>query len=213
MTDSEVIKILLKEYREYQLKPFKEIVRYILGHYNSIEELKDKNILELGPGTKINMLRFLSAETQAKTVKGIGRSINWFWLPHKDRRKKLLTNSNLLPALKSMKSKSFDLIYSRHVLEEQSINPFILLGSSVYWKYIKENRFKNPGTDFPASAPNIQAIFKEAFRLLKPGGVIISQIGKESRNPINESFLKKLKAKKIEKRNLGKMSSIYSVVK
>jgi len=213
MSDSVLVKTVLKKYRKYRLKPFEEIIREIFAHFSSIEGLKGKNIIELGPGTKIRMLNFLNSETQAASVQGIGRSIEWFWLPHKDLRRNMLTNSYLLPELKTRKSNSIDLIFSRHVLEEQSINPFILLGSSIYWKYIKENRFKNPGTDFPASAPNIQAVFKEAFRLLRHGGIIISEIGRESRNPIDDKYLKKLKPKRTAKRSIGRFSSIYTVVK
>ncbi len=204
---------IAKQYRAYRLGPFREIIAEIVKHFNDLEGLQDKNILELGPANKINMLRFLHLETAAESVQGIGRHMDWPWLGHKELRQKLLTNSYLLPALNSKKSKSVDLIYSRYVLEECSINPFILLGNRYYWKAIKENRFKNPDKNFPASTPNIEAIFKETWRLLKPGGIIISEIAKEHNNPLDDAFFEKLKPAQYEKRRLGKISSIYVAVK
>ena len=60
---------------------------------------------------------------------------------------------------------------------------------------------------------NIQAIFQEAFRLLKPGGAVISQIAKKKHSWLDRAFLEKLGVECIRERLLGKLSCIITVVK
>ncbi len=98
-------------------------------------------------------------------------------------------------------------------MEQHSIHAGILLTSRVYWRYFKENRFKNQGEDYTSSIPNIRAIFKEAYRILKPGGAIISQIEKRKHSALDRSFLENLGPRQITERLLDRLSSIVTVVK
>jgi len=111
--------------------------------------------------------------------------------------------------------KSVDIIYSRHVLEKNSIHPFLLIKHPAYWKAIRENSINNPGSEFPASIANMQAVFKHAYRILKPGGIIISQIAKRKNSALTDDFISHLKPrpKKIEKKDLGRLSRIITVIK
>lgn len=209
----EQIKVFLKKYRKYRLISFKHILQEMLLYYGALDALKGKAILELGPGTKLNLLRFLVEQSGAQSVTGIGRVPQWFWLSDKKALQDYVENDYILPRLKSRKAKSVDLIYSRHVMEEHSIHPLILLQNPVYRKSVKENRMANPGKDFPSSAANIQAIFKEAFRLMRPGGLMISQIGKKKNSVLNDDFIKSLRATKISIREIGRLSQIVTMQK
>ncbi|MFH1999709.1 MAG: hypothetical protein ABIK28_08515, partial [Planctomycetota bacterium] len=108
---------------------------------------------------------------------------------------------------------SYDIIYSRHVMEQHSIDPLILLSSKQYWDQFKNNGFKNLGEEYPSSQPNVQAIFRHAFRIVKPGGILVSQIAKKKNSGLTRDFLKRLHAKKITERDLRRLSSIIAIVK
>jgi len=157
-------------------------------------------------------MRFLSEEMGA-SVRGLGRAPLWPWTPHRQYLRKHITNTLLLDHLPNIASQPYDIIYSRHVAEQHSIHAGILLTSHIYWRYIRENRFKTPGEEFPSSLPNIHAIFKHCYRILKPGGIIISQIGRRRYSALGRPFLDTLKPRKIAERPLGKMSCIVTVVK
>jgi len=206
-------KDIIRQYRKYHLSPFKEILTEILDHFDTLENLQNLRVLELGPGSKVNLMRFLVNETEISCIKGIGRSPVLPWHLHKQFIRDNCINTLLLLYLKKEIARSFDLIYSRHLMEQNSIHPGILITSPVYWKYIRENRFQNPGTDFPSSKLNIQAIFIEAYRILKPGGIIISQIAKKNYSCIDDDFIKKLKPKKGNARNIGKLSQVVTLIK
>jgi len=208
----EQLKQTLKEFKAYHLKLFSEILRETLNHFGSLQALNDCRILELGPGGKRNMLRFFQQEASPKEVRGIGRMPGRLGAKNKDENIKL-SNTFLLPALRSFKSQSYQLIYSRHVLEEHSINPLVLLSSSVYWRAIKENRIKNPDKYFPSSRANILAVLKEAFRVLKPGGLLLAQVAKDKNCPINEAVMKPLSIRKYRKRKLDRLSALWIISK
>ncbi len=203
---------LINNYRAYALAPYREILAELLEHAGPIDTLKDKKILEIGPGNRVNLMRFFSEEMGIE-INGVGRAPLWPWTPHRQYISKHITNTLLLDHLPRVESQSYDIIYSRHVMEQHSIHAGILLTSRTYWRYIRENRFKIPGEDFPSSLPNIQAIFRHCYRTLKPGGIIISQIGRRQYSALDRPFLESLNPQTISERPLGKMSLIVAVTK
>ena len=201
----------IRKFKKYHLDDFKEIMEALFSHFGKMENLKGKSILELGPGTKLNMFRFLTEESHAAVVQAAGKTIA---LKNKELQGRV-ADAYLIPFLKTQKAKSADCIYSRHVFEQNSFHPLLLLKHPAYRKAIKENTFKHPGAEFPASRENMQAVFKQAWRVLKPGGVIISQIAKRKSSVLTEEFLARLKpaAKRIERKELGRFSEIVTIVK
>ena len=67
---------------------------------------------------------------------------------------------------------------------------------------------RHPGKDFPSSAENIRAIYKEGLRLLKSGGILIAQIGKKKYSVLDDGFIKKLPLKDFEIKNIGGASQM-----
>ena len=115
--------------KKYGLKDFEYILDSILNWCGGLDNLKDKSILELGPGTKLNMLNFLKNETDAANVTAAGKTLFSTDVS--------VTDCYILPYLKKQKSKSIDLIYSKHLFEASSIHPFLLLSHPAYWRAIK----------------------------------------------------------------------------
>ena len=202
---------LIKKYKKYSLKDFEEIFKELSAHLENVENLKGKTILELGPGTKLNMLNFLQNETDAVCVWAAGKTVS----VKKNVAQGNVADAYLLPFLKKQKAKSVDIIYSRHVFEKNSFHPLLLIKHPAYWNAIKNNTFENPGIDFPSSEENMQAVFRQAWRVLKPGGVIISQIGKRKAGILKERFISQLKpaASEVSRRELGRFSEIVTIVK
>ena len=64
---------IINTYRAYALKPYREILTEMIQHVGPIESLRDKNILEIGPGNRVNLMRFFSEE-MGIVVKGVGRA-------------------------------------------------------------------------------------------------------------------------------------------
>lgn len=203
---------IIKAHRKYHLAPYREILTELLEHVGSLDTLKGTRILEIGPGNRVNLMRFLSEEIGV-SIHGIGLAPLWPWTPHRQYIREHITNAYLLDSLPNMEPQSYDIIYSRHVMEQHSIHAGMLLTSRIYWRYIRENRFKYPGEDFPSSLPNIQAIFRHCYRILKPGGIIISQIGRRRYSALDRPFLDSLNPRTISERHLGKISSIVTVIK
>jgi ubiquinone/menaquinone biosynthesis C-methylase UbiE len=195
------------------LGKFKEILKELLDIYEDIDRLESKDILELGPGKNLNLLHFLDEKTKAGSVTGVGREPEWLWIKDRKFRENKVVNQFLPGYLKKVPDKCYDIIYSRYFFEKFSINPRILIGSKIYWKYVWQNRFNDQQEDFPASIKNLEAVFKEAVRILKPGGVIISQIAKKYYSILSPEFLKSFKFKKIHRRSLSKISEIVTVIR
>ncbi len=204
---------LILQYKKYGLRPFKEIIHELLQVYPQPTALQNVSVLELGPGTKVNLLRFLAEKNPAATVRGAGRHVVWPWTPQRAFIEQHVANTFLLPHLNDLPARSIDIIYSRHVMEQHSIHAGILITSPVYRRYIRDNRFQKPGIDLPASVPNLQAVFRNAYKALKKNGVIISQIAKSKYGVLDDSFLKKLKAKQVNRRSIGRLSEIVTVIK
>ncbi len=203
---------IIDKHRRYAIEPYRAILEELLGHVGCLETLNSKTILELGPGNRVNLIRFL-AEQIGADIRGAGRTPLWPWTPHREFIKRHIENTLLLGYLSKLESQSIDLIYSRHVMEQHSIHAGILLTSRTYWRYIRENSFTDQGPDYPSSTANIQAIFKQCYRILKPGGIIISQIGRRRFSALDRPFLDQLHPQKIVERPIGRMSCIITVIK
>ena len=197
----------------YHLDPFGEILSDIQTHGGPLEGLKGKHVLELGPGRRVDLMRFWRDHIQVARIQGAGKAVVFPWTRHKDFIAAHVTQIRLLDYFKRVRSSSFDLIYSRLVFEQHSIDPWVLLGSSDYWRQFRKTNFQDFGENYPASIPNLQAIFRQAYKSLKPGGLIVSFIGKRHYSALDSGFLKKLKPAAVYEREIGDLSSMVSVVK
>jgi len=98
-------------------------------------------------------------------------------------------------------------------MEQHSINPWILLSSQAYRQQFKKGRFTDFDASYPGSIPNLQAAFREAWALLRSGGVIISCIGKRKYSALDSRFLDELKPRQIHVRDLGRLSRMVTLGK
>ncbi|MHC4945403.1 MAG: class I SAM-dependent methyltransferase [Planctomycetota bacterium] len=210
---NELINSLVQRYRGYGLESFRHILEALLGHAGSLEAFKDKRFLELGPGTRIGLLRFLKEEAGAEHVQGLGKMMIWPWTGHRAFVRAHVENAYLLDALRPIPSASYDAVYSRRVMEQHSIDPWILISSRRFWGRFKGHGFRKLDQDYPSSQANIQAVFKEAYRILKPGGIMVSEIGRRRFSCLDPGFLERFHPKESMEKPFGKMSSLITVVK
>jgi len=201
---------LFQQYAHYHLKQFEAILDELLNWSGTFERLKGKHILELGPGNRLGLLHFLSEESGA-AVEGVGKTIYIKKLP----AAALVSDSDFQPFFKTVRAKSYDVIYSRYVFETNSYHPLLLLKHPNYLKAIAQNTISNPYADFPSSLGDKQTVFKQAYRALKPGGIIISHLVKRKNSALTDDFLSTLKPKPKEVRseNLKGFSAMVVVVK
>jgi hypothetical protein len=204
---------IVRSAQGFRLTPFQDILSDILEQHNSLANLAQLDCLELGPANLVDMMRFLKIEARVKSMLGIGRGIRWPWTRHRAFIRDHTQNRPFLDYFKNNRSTHFDLIYSRHVMEQHSIDPWILLGSHAYWAQFKKQSFTDYDEHYPASPPNIQMTFNHAYRALKPGGLIVSQIAKQRFSCLDEAFLKTLKPSHISRRSIGRLSCIVTVIK
>jgi len=204
---------LTKTYPGYRLKAFQQIIAELLAIYPTFPELPGLKLLELGPGQNLELLRLLRDQGKAAVVQGIGRSRAAFWKRPQPRNAGLVEDTLILPALQQRAAASVDLIYSRHVLEQHSIEAAILLQDPEFKRTIKDNRFGDLPEAFPAAPRNILAIFGECYRILKPGGVIISQIAKQKYRVLLPEGLQAFKPAKLSFRQLGRFSELSVFIK
>jgi hypothetical protein len=208
------VSTLVKEYSLYGLRPFSPILTQILEHFETLDNLADRTVLELGPGNRVELMRFLLEESAIKSIQGVGKSILWPWTRHKAFIHAHVVNARLLDFLAQQKGvASYDLIYSRLVMEQHSIDPLILFSSQAYRQQFKKRRFTDFDASYPGSIANLQAVFRKAWTLLKPGGVIISCIGKRKYSALDRSFLDKLKPRQIHVQDLGRLSRMVTLIK
>ncbi len=122
-------------------------------------------------------------------------------------------NAPILPALRTMETESMDLIYSRHVLEQHSIEARILLQHPGFKSAIRNNQFDDLPESFPASRRNIQAVFKECQRILKPSGASIVQVAKKKYGVLSEATLQAYEPRELQVANIGRYSELIMLVK
>ena len=197
----------------YTLVPFAPILQQILAHFELLENLKDKDVLEVGPGTRVDLMRFLRDQVGSCRVVGAGRFVPRPWCRHRRFIREHVRNVRLLDFFAPPLEPTYDLIYSRFVFEQHSIDPWILLTSRAYWAQFKKNDFRDFDQTYPASVPNLQAVFRRAWQTLKPGGLMVSLIGKRKYSALDRHFLEQLKPEDLRIRELGSLSALVSVTR
>ena len=197
----------------YNLTPFRDMLEDVQTHVVPLDSLAGKHILELGPGRRVDLMRFWINEIHAAQVTGVGKALLFPWTRHKAFINQHVINARLLDFFKKAKVNTYDLIVSRLVFEQHSIDPWILLGCKDYWNQFKQQNFQDFGENYPASIPNLQAVFRKAYKTLKPGGSVVSFIGKRHYSALDRSFLDQLKPATIHEREIGPLSSIVTVIK
>lgn len=204
---------LIKGHRAYRLAPFRHILEEFLEHAGSPGGLRGMRVLELGPGRRADLLRFLAEQGGASRVLGMGRAVLHPWTRDREFIREHVEEAFLPERLRETADASFDLIYSRRFMERHSIDPWVLLFSRRYWSRFRGEGFRHLGEEFPSSTENIRAVFREAFRVLAPGGVIISEIAKRKYSALERGFLESLGPRRVKERRLGRHSSMVTVVK
>jgi len=205
--------VLIKKNPGYRLAPFGTILEEMAGQFNGVENMKGGSVLELGPGNRVDMIRFLQEKVGVESVKAVGRGVMWPWTLRKEFIRRNVDRAMFLDFFKANRSVKFDVVYSRYVMERHSINPWILLLSKTYWKQFTKKRFTDFDENYPSSQPNVHAVFSCAWKALKPAGVVISHIGKKKNSCLDETFLKSLGPHEVRTRDVGMISSVVTVVK
>jgi hypothetical protein len=195
------------------LEPYRPILEKLLAHAGSTEGLKRMRLLELGPGRRIHCLRYLMEEVGVEHVDAAGRVKLWPWTRNTAFLRAHVEETYLLDYLRALPSAGLDAAYSRHVMERHSIDPWILLSSRRYWGQFKGNRFSDLKEDYPSSLKNVEAVFRETYRVLKPGGLIVSLIAKRKNSGLSRPFLEGFQPAWIEEERLGARSSLVTVKK
>ena len=208
------VSALVKAHSQYGLRPFSPILSEILAHFGSLDNLRDRTVLELGPGNRVGLMRFLAHETGVKSIQGAGKAILWPWTRHKTFIHAHVVNVQLLGFLTQQpQAATYDLIYSRLVMEQHSIDPWILLTSQAYRQQFKKRRFTDFDESYPASIPNLQAVFRRAWTRLNAGGIIVSHIGKRKYSALDRSFLDELQPAQIHVQDLARFSRMVTLTK
>lgn len=195
----------------FKLKAYQPILDAINGAYGSTNKLKGLRILELGPGRRLFFLNYLHKLISDVDLQAVGKT----WPPFAQETPFPVYDSYLFPFLKRQRSNTFDIIFSRHVMEQNAFHPLLLMRHPAYKQAIKENRFKSGSADFPSSAANVEAVFKQAYRALKPGGLLISLIAKRKYAVMDPEKLQSLRPQpaRIDSYLIGRLSALTVVQK
>lgn len=172
------IKKILKDSGKH-FRPYKFIIREIIREHKDFDLLKNRKIIELGPGDNFTLINYLSQYT---FVEAAGLS---FALQNKP---KYLREEYIHDYLASKKANSVDLIYSRIVMEEHSFEAPLLLQSDIYKRLMTEGPSHNLWMQYPGSLQYIMNCYKEIQRVLKTGGIIISHVGNRSKSQFHNSY-------------------------
>ena len=148
--------------------PFKHIIREILREYGSFDNLNGKTVIELGPGFNFRMIEYLARYAKVEAA-GLNTLIT--------EPPEFYMEKYLYDYLFSKPENSIDLIYSRRVMENYSFDPALLVKSPAYEKLRTNGPSNEVWVDYPGARLNIIRCYIEAFKALKPGGIIISHIG------------------------------------
>jgi len=144
------------------------------GKYYSKTEFQKLNILELGPGIKIQLAQFLIAKFSSLQLNCVG-------IPKYYRSLYYYKRKNINEYLLSLPDNSLDIVYSRFVLEEFSYHPLPLFFSSSFWKLFLSNNNLKVKEKLPGSYEYLLRTYKILGNKLKSGGRIISMLVNRNR--------------------------------
>ena len=168
--------------------PFKNIIREIFREYESFESLREKKVVELGPGRNFSLIEHLSKYAD---VEAVGLSV------YARERIDFLVEKYVYDYLRLQKDNSIDLIYSRRVMEKHSFDSVLLRKSEAYRRLLREGPEPEVWIDYPGAKLNIIRCYMEAQRVLKPGGVIISHVGNRYMGKFHDRHIEMLGFKKV----------------
>lgn len=209
----DVRELIHQQQNHYTLAPFAPLLEQILAHFGSLDCLKDKNVLELGPGSRMDLLRFLHDQIGVRAIRGVGRSVTLPWTQHRRFQCEICQNIRFMDFFSSLSESLYDLIYSRFVFEQHSIDPLILLSSRAYWNQFKKKRFSDFDETYPASIPNLQTVFRMLWQTLRPGGLFLALIGKRKYSALDRDFLASFQTQAVSILNRGSLSQVVVVKK
>jgi hypothetical protein len=160
------------------------------GKYYSKSEFQNLNILELGPGIKIQLAQFLLTKFSSLKLNCVG-------IPRYYRSLSYYKRKDINDYLLSLPDHSLDAVYSRFVLEEFSYHPLPLVFSSIFWRLFLSNNNLKIKEKLPGSYEYCLRTYRILGNKLKPGGRIISMLVNRNRG-INLAKDKITKLFKIE---------------
>ncbi len=213
MTPEPEVQALLRRHRSYALTPFAPILQQILSCFGGLGGLKGKDVLEVGPGTRVDLMRFLHDHAQLRSIEGVGRSVHRPWARQRRFILDNVRNARLLDHFRSASQARYDLVYSRLVFEQHSIDPWILLRSRAYWRQFKKSDFRDFDESYPASIPNLRAVFDRIWRTLRDRGLFVAIIGKRRFSALSRDFLESYRPRTLNIQDQGRLSQVVTLVK
>jgi len=148
---------------------FAPIIAELYTNFGDVSTLSKLNILELGPGRKINLAKKIGSLELAKQFQCVG-------LPKRKTGLGYYIHRDINEYLSSLKNRSLDLIYSRFVMEENSFHPLALLHSSAFWRMIIKGKKRETLLQLPGSLDYIHSTYELISKKLRPGGVVVSML-------------------------------------
>ena len=149
------------------LKPFGYIIKEILREYRDLDLLRGRRILELGPGDRFGLIDLLSGYTDVFSAGLTSTSVSY---------PAFHSEACLHDFLSSRKTSTIDLVYSREVMEEHTFEAPLLLESDAYKRLLTEGPSEEVWEEYPGSRQNILRCYAEISRILRPDGLVISQV-------------------------------------
>lgn len=213
MTPEQEVQALINRHRSYALTPFAPILQQVLSYFGDLRGLEGKDVLELGPGTRVDLMRFLHDRAQLRSIEGVGRSVHRPWARRRRFIQENVTNARLLDYFGSASQPRYDLIYSRFVFEQHSIDPWILLMSRAYWRQFKKKDFRDFDESYPASIPNLRGVFDLIWRALRDRGLFVAIVGKRKFSALNRDFLESYHPRTLKIQDHGRLSQVVTLVK
>jgi hypothetical protein len=213
MTPGQEVQELVTLRCPYALTPFIPILQQILSDFGELGNLNGKDVLELGPGARVDLMRYLLDKAELRSIAGAGHSMHRPWSRQRRFIREHVMNVRLLDYFKAPLVPRYDLIYSRFVFEQHSIDPWILLTSRAYWRQFKKKDFHDFDETYPASIPNLRAVFDRAWQVLRAQGLFVALIGKRKYAALDRDFLERYRPRVLNIRDIGRLSQIVTVGK
>lgn len=159
------------------------VLTELLREFGSLDKLKDKQILELGPGGNLHLAEKLHTLSKFQAV-GLSQFVHsqFDWLVEKD----------IYHYLAAQKEETFDVIYSRRVMEQNSFEPGLMVQQEFYHKLIREGADKTEMVEYQGSKLNLIRNYIEIQKVLKLNGIVISHVGNRRLAAFHDQHLHKL---------------------